>query len=118
LQEEERQRQEVIKAKAVVTAPKQVGKIELDPKKQNVISEAPVSEQKEVAPQTPEVKTTPEVKISEEVKEHKEEKQAPKKVEIVKPVIEPVSETTEEGEVKIETQYQKLIWSYFYRSKN
>ena len=42
LQEEERQRQEVIKAKAVVTAPKAVGKIELDPKKQNVISEAPV----------------------------------------------------------------------------
>ena len=113
LQEEERQRQEVIKAKAVVTAPKAVGKIELDPKKQNVISEAPVSEQKEVAPQTPEVKTTPEVKISEEVKEHKEEKQAPKKVEIVKPVIEPVSETTEEGEVKIETQYQKLSGATF-----
>ena len=113
LQEEERQRQEVIKAKAVVTAPKAVGKIELDPKKQNVISEAPVSEQKEVAPQTPEVKTTPEVKISEEVKEHKEEKQAPKKVEIVKPAIEPVSETTEEGEVKIETQYQKLSGATF-----
>ena len=117
LQEEERQRQEVIKAKAVVTAPKAVGKIELDPKKQNVISEAPVSEQKEVVPETPEVKTISEDKISaekvsEEVKAPKEEKQTPKKVEVVK-TAEPTAEVIEEGEVKIETQYQKLSGATF-----
>ena len=38
-QDEERQKQhELIKAKAVVTAPKQVGKIELEPKVKNIIS--------------------------------------------------------------------------------
>lgn len=41
LQEEERQRQEIIKVKAVLSAPKAVGKIDLDPKKQEVKSEKP-----------------------------------------------------------------------------
>ena len=129
-EEEERQRQEVIKAKAIVTAPKAVGKIDLDPKKQNVTSETPISKPKEavsevsevkVAPQvkvvpqektTPQEKTAIEPKVAEETKAPKEEKQTPKKIEIVKPA-ESVAETTEEGEVKIETQYQKLSGATF-----
>ena len=59
---QEEERQEVIKAKAVVTGPIQVGKIELNPKKaapvevktqnapQDVASEKPVSDKKEVKP--------------------------------------------------------------------
>jgi translation initiation factor IF-2 len=59
---QEEERQEVIKAKAVVTGPIQVGKIELNPKKaapaevktqnapQDVVSEKPVSDKKEVKP--------------------------------------------------------------------
>ncbi|HLO74062.1 MAG TPA: translation initiation factor IF-2 [Flavobacterium sp.] len=112
LQEEERQRQEVIKAKAIVTAPKAVGKIELDPKKPVVTSETPVAEQKV---ETPEVKTTSEVKVVEETKVEVE-KPIVKKVEIEKPSKEdkPAAESTDEaGEVKIETQYQKLSGATF-----
>jgi translation initiation factor IF-2 len=59
---QEEERQEVIKAKVVVTGPVQVGKIELNPKKaapaevktqnapQDVASEKPVSDKKEVKP--------------------------------------------------------------------
>ena len=59
---QEEERQEVIKAKAIVTGPIQVGKIELNPKKaapaevktqnapQDVASEKPVSDKKEVKP--------------------------------------------------------------------
>jgi len=112
LVEEERQRQEVIKAKAIVTAPKSVGKIELSPKKQNVISETPVSEQKEVTPEATEIKNALEVKVPDYGKNIKEQKQEPKKVEIVK-AVEPIVETTEEGEIKIETQYQKLSGATF-----
>lgn len=57
--EEERQRLEVIKAKAFVTGPKQVGKIELEPKV--------VSSNKIESPKSPEV-ITPEVKIQEKKK--------------------------------------------------
>ena len=140
LQEEERQRQEVIKAKAVVIAPKAVGKIDLDPKKQNVTSETPVSKQKEIISEVVVEKPALEVIVPKEEKVQKAEKIAPneekpapkedkkmpvveksthkeskpvtKKVELVKPV-EKVAETTEEVEVKIETQYQKLSGATF-----
>jgi translation initiation factor IF-2 len=111
--EEERQRLEVIKAKAVVSGPKQVGKIELEPKN------------------TPTIKTEfaiiPEVKISEtkisEVKTREvkvEEKKAPslekvtpkaaapeikkveKKADKVEEVVAPVEDETHT------TQYQNL----------
>ena len=78
MQEEERQRQEIIKAKAVLSGPKAVGKIDLDPKKQEVKSEKPVSEEKPVIvseekPVVAEVKPV-EAKVSEQVKaEVKEE---------------------------------------------
>lgn len=109
LKDEERQRQEVIKAKAIVTAPKAVGKIELDPKKQNVISEAPVAEQKEavVAPVAPE-KSVTETLGSEAANSQKETKKAP----IAKPA-EAAAEPVEEGEVKMETQYHKLSGATF-----
>lgn len=88
--EEERQRLEVIKAKATVTGPKQVGKIELEPKQAAVtLEEQPVQE------------TAPEVK--EEVKE----------VPVEKPKVEEVStptpqQATPQAEETYETQYQSL----------
>ena len=122
LQEEERQRQEIIKAKAVLSGPKAIGKIDLDPKKQEVKSEKPVSEEKPVV--VPEEKSTVaevkpvEAKVSEQVKaEVKEEIPVVKKVEVAKPAkeVESKVETSSEeiGEVKIETQYQKLSGATF-----
>ena len=107
LQEEERQRQEIIKAKAVVTAPKAVGKIDLDPKRQNVTSDTPpVVQQKVVTPAKKLVKSAAEVKPTEEVKA------VTPNVEIATPT-EVINEPSEEGEVKIETQYQKLSGTTF-----
>ena len=109
LQDEERQRQEVIKAKAVVTAPKAVGKIELDPKKQVVASETPEAEQKE---NTVAAKTSVKIKT-------KEQNTQADSVVIKKPQTEKTlkedksSEDTTEEEVKIETQYHKLSGATF-----
>lgn len=92
-QEEERQRLEIIKAKAVVSGPKQVGRIELDAPKA-----APVQE----------VKPEPivEKEVPKEVKEVVVE--APKeKVEEKKVVTPPVVEETPSEEAH-ETQYQSL----------
>ncbi|TAF12045.1 MAG: translation initiation factor IF-2 [Flavobacteriia bacterium] len=117
LQEEERQRQEIIKAKAVLSGPKAVGKINLDPKKQEVKSDKPVSEEKpflkvEEKPVVSEYK--PVEIVNKEVVEQLVEV---KKGEVVKPVkeVEEKAETTidEAGEVKIETQYQKLSGATF-----
>lgn len=110
LQDEERQRQEVIKAKAVVTAPKAVGKIELDPKKQVVASETPEAEQK-VEPAV--VKTVAESKTKEE---NSQEDKVVVKKQAEKSTVEekPSEEASEEaGEVKIETQYHKLSGATF-----
>ena len=103
---QEEERQEVIKAKAVVTGPVQVGKIELNPKKpanepsapaevksqeapQQVTSEKPVSDKKEVKP-VAEVASKEEKKaVSREVKVESKSDDAP------------IDET-------ITTQYQKL----------
>ncbi|MDI9255822.1 translation initiation factor IF-2 [Flavobacterium sedimenticola] len=85
-QEEERQRLELIKAKAVVTGPKQVGKIDLEPK-------APVAQPTESSTEEPKEK-------KKEVVEEKTEKvSAPKEV-LVK------EETT--ADETFTTQYQKL----------
>jgi len=122
LQEEERQRQEIIKAKAILSAPKAVGKIDLSPKKQEVKSEKPVSEVKPIVksedkPVVAEVKPVEE-KVSEPVKaEVKEETPVVEKTEVVK-IVQEVQEksdptTDEAGEVKIETQYQKLSGATF-----
>jgi translation initiation factor IF-2 len=110
-QEEERQRLEVIKAKAVVTAPKQIGKIDLEPKT------APTNNTQPVKPAIE--KITPE-KVKEEKTEVKVEK-TPEKAEQQKPVVEtkkieekvsekPVAKVTDEAPVDetFTTQYQKL----------
>ncbi|MBF6641181.1 translation initiation factor IF-2 [Flavobacterium sp. J49] len=91
--DEERQRLELIKAKAVVTAPKQVGKIDLEPK-------APVAI-------TPAVETP---KIVVESQENVIKKQEAAPVEEVKeaaPKAEPVATEAPVDET-ITTQYQKL----------
>lgn len=91
-QEEERQRLELIKAKAVISGPKQVGKIDLEPKAAVAPSEAP--------------------KISAEKSEP-----VVAKSEAPAPVAEPKKEVVKEAESKpadttadetITTQYQKL----------
>ncbi|WP_395633499.1 translation initiation factor IF-2 [Flavobacterium sp.] len=91
-QEEERQRLELIKAKAVISGPKQVGKIDLDSKAAAAPTEAP--------------------KISAEKSEP-----VVAKSEAPAPVVEPIKEVVKEAESKatdtatdetITTQYQKL----------
>ena len=121
-QDEERQKQqEIIKAKAVVTAPVQVGKIDLNPKKPTVVStpsEEPVKadEPKVVITQSekPIQKETPkavEPKASEEKVEkpivaEKKEVKAEKATKVAQePVVATDPETAEET---ITTQYQKL----------
>ncbi len=82
--DEERQKLELIKAKAVVTGPKQVGKIDLEPKTPVAAPKIAIEKQPEVA----------EIPVVAETKPIKAEK-------TVAPVEEPVDET-------ITTQYQKL----------
>ncbi|MBN8566052.1 MAG: translation initiation factor IF-2 [Flavobacteriales bacterium] len=112
-QEEEllKQQQEVIKAKATVTGPKQVGKIELDPKKQIPQEEV----KKEVVPvkeivvekETPVVEVVKEVKVEKEVKQEVSKKPEVSKEEITKQSKEEADEAPLVEE-KFETQYQKL----------
>ena len=102
---QEEERQEVIKAKAVVTGPVQVGKIELNPKKvANVPSPAEVKTQnapKDVASEKP-VSDKKEVKPVAEVEPKQEKKAVAAEVKIEdKSDDAPVDET-------ITTQYQKL----------
>jgi translation initiation factor IF-2 len=102
--DEERQRQEVIKAKAIVTGPKTLGKIDLDAKKdvakKEVVAEG-VAKPENIVAQNAE-DNTPSVEQSIVVKKDK-------------PSVAPVQEveTTEDGEVKFETQYQKLSGATF-----
>ncbi len=108
LLDEERQRQEVIKAKAVVTAPKAIGKIELDPKKP-VESETLETKQK-VASEV--VKPTSVSKTKEEITQ--ENKVVKKQVENSNIEEKPSVDSSEEvGEEKIETQYHKLSGATF-----
>ncbi|GGE97983.1 translation initiation factor IF-2 [Flavobacterium limi] len=121
-QDEERQKQqEIIKAKAVVTGPVQVGKIDLNPKKPAAVqipSEGPakvkVEEPKVVQPETEklipkeEVKSEaplPQDKVEEPVITEKKEIKAETSKTAQEPVIATDPETSEET---ITTQYQKL----------
>jgi translation initiation factor IF-2 len=106
--EEERQRLEVIKAKAVVSGPKQVGKIDLEPKS------APSS--KTETAKVPEVKIpetkAPEVKV-EEKKAPAVEKSTPKAVVSEAKKVEKKADEIEEVVAPVEdethtTQYQNL----------
>jgi translation initiation factor IF-2 len=88
--EEERQRTEVIKAKTVVAGPKQIGKIDLNPKAKP-------------APKTESEKPAAPKKAVEEVSEKK-----PTKVEVTPPVKVEVAESTEVVDETHATQYQNL----------
>ncbi|OXA96285.1 translation initiation factor IF-2 [Flavobacterium hercynium] len=128
-QEEERQKQqEIIKAKAVVTGPVQVGKIDLNPKKPAVVAppvEEPVKAEEPKVVVTPSQEEKPVQKeavqpeqtapvVSEEKKvekpvvaEKKEVKEV--KVEAPKTAQEPIVSTDPTtAEETITTQYQKL----------
>ena len=96
-QDEERQRLEVIKAKATVTAPKQVGTIDLNPQKSVIASPKPAPT--DSAPKAETDKSTSNESKKEEVVD-KNESKAP----IVK---EKISEEIQ-AEESITTQYQKL----------
>lgn len=112
--DEERARQEVIKAKASVIAPKQVGKIDLNPKPAEVIKpvveEAPIVKE-EVKPVVVEEAPKVEVKVEPKIKvEVKTEPVVEKKVE--KPASNPSVEAAPAEETH-ETQYTKLTGATF-----
>ncbi len=122
-QDEERQKQqEIIKAKAVVTAPVQVGKIDLNPKKPTVVStpsEEPVKadepkvvitqSEKPIQKETPKAAVEPkasEEKVEKPIVAEKKEVKAEKTTKVAQePVVATDPETAEET---ITTQYQKL----------
>ncbi len=89
----EEARKSIVKAKTTLSAPKQVGKIDLDKPKKSVAKTktTPVPEEKK-----------PEKVVKEKVKETKPEKPAKKEIEVAK------EEEVEVEDVKVETQYQKL----------
>lgn len=114
--EDERQKQEIIKAKATVSGPKTLGKIELNPKKievadQKNVSEKPVAKINENAdgvekinPETPSKKTASEPKKVAQPVSQEKKKETPT--------------TPQEGgdasiDETIKTQYQKLSGATF-----
>ncbi len=115
-EERQRQQQEVIKARAVVSAPKQVGTLDLNPKK---VVPAPVKAEvsTEVKADIPKpiqakvvVETKPEVK-EKAVVEAPKAKQAPAKKEVVVAPVAKVKTPKVVVEIPVEdftTQYQKL----------
>ncbi len=116
LRKEEASRK-VIKAKAELSGPKQVGKIDLNPKKTEVKKEEPKKEEPKVeapkevvAEKAPEVKAEPQVEAPKEIKAESTPEvkvEAPKEVKEVKKEEEkPVSGNDEEETLK--TKYQKL----------
>jgi translation initiation factor IF-2 len=118
-----KQQQEVIKARAVVTGPVQVGKIDLNPKKavvpapaveekKEVVKPAALPEEKVVAKSPVQDKVASVNKTTKPVVENKEAKQEVTK-ETVNKVVAPIEESTPKGEEApadeaIATQYQKL----------
>ncbi len=112
-QEEEllKQQQEVIKAKATVTGPKQVGKIDLDPKKQipqeEVKKEVATIKEIVVEKVTPVVEVTKEFKVEPEQKQKEQNKSEVSEVETIKQSKEEANPAPLVEE-RFETQYQKL----------
>ena len=115
LADEERQKQEIIKAKAVVTAPVSLGKIDLNPKKQEVVkTDKPVAAKEDNF-------------VSKEEKTVVAEKTSDKPAETVKKSVEKTKAKSEEAsvqpqefnpdgtpiEVKLDTQYTKLSGATF-----
>jgi len=97
--DEERQRLELIKAKAVVTGPKQIGKIDLDPKPASPAT--PAESPKIVADKPKEVVVKEEAPVTEVPQEKAKQAEAEKPATEQPSAEAPVDET-------ITTQYQKL----------
>ncbi|MFK8303728.1 translation initiation factor IF-2 [Capnocytophaga stomatis] len=84
----QQQEQEVIRAKATVAGVKTVGKIDLEPKKEEKPIEAPVKKEEPIQqPEKEEVVTPSKIEISEEIKETK-----PEPVEEKAPIVEKAKE--------------------------
>ena len=108
-QKAEAKREEIIRASTVISRPKSVGKIDLEPKKKEEVPAAKVEEVKEVVQETP--------KKEDQVTAKTDTVEKPKAMPIEKrPEIKPDEPKREklnsEGELvpdeKVETQYQKL----------
>ena len=127
LAEEERQKQEVIKARAVVTAPVTLGKIDLNPKKQEqtkVEKPAVVAQEKPVVAKEDNVVVKEEKsvvaektsdKTSETVKKSFDKPKEVPTAKLEEPFIQP-QEFNPDGtpiEVKLDTQYTKLSGATF-----
>lgn len=116
--EEEAKKAEVIRAKATLSGPKQVGSIDLNPKKEEPKKEIPQKEEPKVEPQ-PEPKVEPQQEVKQVETPKKEVVPTKEKEEIKKqPVVkekQPKREDKPEEivEEKIETQYQKLTGTTF-----
>lgn len=111
LQEEKiRREQEIIKAKATISAPKAVGKIDLNPEK---AEESNKAEEKPAATEVASEK--PEVVESSTPKENKAEEKPSKEIKKAKEEKAKDSDSKGEGEEpeKITTQYQKLSGATF-----
>jgi translation initiation factor IF-2 len=125
-QDEERQKQEVIKAKATLSGPVAVGKIDLNAKKAEPSSDAPVKQE----PQAPVAEKPKVQEPAPKAEEPKAEAPAQKKAEpaiqpkakeekpAAEPKVQPAAETeaAPEGtpeEETIKTQYQKLTGATF-----
>lgn len=119
-QDEERQRQEVIKARATLSGPKQVGKIDLEPKAPAVaptpkaVEPTPTPEKPEEKPVVEPVKETPVAKVEEpKVEQPKPRVEAPvakpevAKTETPKVEVKPVVKVEEKKEDKKETPVVK-----------
>lgn len=111
--EEEAKKAEVIRARAVLSGPKQVGTIDLNPKKseERPKEEAPKKEEK--APEVPAAKQ--EVAPVKTEEPSKEEKKAAEEVTKATPAAKETPSSLEviPGEEKIETKYHKLSGATF-----
>ena len=125
--EEEAKKAEVIRAKATLSGPKQVGSIDLNPKKveEKPKEEAPKQEEKtpEVAPvakqELPKAEETPKKEVEAPKQKTPKTEQAPKEVvakeTAPKQAVAPTTPATPDSPVeeKIETKYQKLSGATF-----
>lgn len=109
---EEKQKQEVIKAKAALSGPKTIGKIDLDSKKSDKPQEK-IETPKVEAPKeevVPQVNELPKEDVNPVSEKPKLEKKAP---QVEKAVVTPKETSDEPEEEKVETQYQKLAGATF-----
>jgi translation initiation factor IF-2 len=115
LAEEERQKQEIIKAKAVVTAPVSLGKIDLNPKKQEATKTDKPAAAKENNVVSKEEKTVVAEKTSDKPAETSKKSVEKTKAKSEEPSVQP-QEFNPDGtpiEMKLDTQYTKLSGATF-----